>query len=129
MIGRDGCRVPLPWSSSQPNFGYGGPPHLPQPDWFGKYAVDEEEHDPKSSLSLYRHALGLRKKLQTQEKLEFVDSEPGVLHFSRPNGWQIATNFTDHSAKLPKGHLILSSTGDLAISELPAQTTVWLKSD
>src|SRR3954469_22950062 len=29
--GRDGCRVPLPWSGGAPPFGYGGDPRLPQP--------------------------------------------------------------------------------------------------
>ncbi|MGO8609866.1 alpha-glucosidase, partial [Rhizobium johnstonii] len=33
--GRDGCRVPIPWSADGPSFGFGaGGVHLPQPDWF-----------------------------------------------------------------------------------------------
>ena len=33
--GRDGCRVPLPWTSDGPSHGFGaGDAHLPQPDWF-----------------------------------------------------------------------------------------------
>ncbi|MEZ0073882.1 glycosidase [Planotetraspora sp. GP83] len=33
--GRDGCRVPLPWSGTEPPYGYStGVPWLPQPaDW------------------------------------------------------------------------------------------------
>ncbi|WP_035776878.1 glycoside hydrolase family 13 protein, partial [Arthrobacter sp. H5] len=33
-IGRDGCRVPLPWTRSGSSFGFGdGGSHLPQPQW------------------------------------------------------------------------------------------------
>ena len=33
VVGRDGCRVPLPWSGDAPPFGFGpsGTPWLPQP--------------------------------------------------------------------------------------------------
>jgi alpha-glucosidase len=37
--GRDGCRVPIPWSGAEPPFGFGtaeNPPWLPQPpSWAG----------------------------------------------------------------------------------------------
>ncbi len=37
--GRDGCRVPLPWTAGGPSFGFGaGAAHLPQPAWFGQLA-------------------------------------------------------------------------------------------
>ncbi len=63
-VGRDGCRVPLPWSSAGPSFGFGsGPAHLPQPSWMAEYAVAEEEADPGSTLNLYRKALRLRRAL------------------------------------------------------------------
>ena len=49
--GRDGCRVPLPWTSSGPSFGFGAAAaHLPQPDWFARYAVEVEDADPYSTL-------------------------------------------------------------------------------
>ncbi|MBM6700064.1 glycoside hydrolase family 13 protein [Bifidobacterium pullorum subsp. saeculare] len=90
--GRDGCRVPLPWTAadapataawSEPghpfgtgaSFGFspatrpdGSPaadPHLPQPLWYGRYAADTQAGDPGSMLSLYREALRLRQELLT----------------------------------------------------------------
>ena len=61
-VGRDGCRVPLPWASAGPSFGFGpGPAHLPQPGWMASYAVAEQEDDPASTLNLYRRALQLRR--------------------------------------------------------------------
>jgi len=52
-IGRDGCRVPLPWTASGTSFGFGSAdPHLPQPAWLGAHAVDVQERDPQSTLRL-----------------------------------------------------------------------------
>jgi alpha-glucosidase len=43
-IGRDGCRVPLPWTASGTSFGFGtGGAHLPQPEWFASYSVEAQE--------------------------------------------------------------------------------------
>ncbi|MDX2025793.1 glycoside hydrolase family 13 protein, partial [Microcella sp.] len=41
--GRDGCRVPLPWSAESAGFGFTtGVPHLPMPAWFSEFAVDRQ---------------------------------------------------------------------------------------
>ena len=46
--GRDGCRVPLPWTETGESFGFGpgAASHLPQPEWFGAYAVERELGEP-----------------------------------------------------------------------------------
>ncbi len=39
-VGRDGCRVPLPWTAEGTSLGFGSNgAHLPQPDWFADYAA------------------------------------------------------------------------------------------
>ncbi|WP_440201616.1 alpha-amylase family glycosyl hydrolase, partial [Actinotignum schaalii] len=42
--GRDGCRVPLPWSAEGTSYGFGpdggAEAHLPQPAGWGSHAVD-----------------------------------------------------------------------------------------
>ncbi len=126
-VGRDGCRVPLPWIADAEGFGFGGPkPHFPQPSWFAQHAVDVEEADPESTLNLYRSALHIRKNLLTEETLEWEDTNsPDVLQFCRPNGWTVVTNFGVDPAPLPEGEVILSSrplTGD----EIPGETTLWM---
>ncbi|MDF2665728.1 MAG: glycosidase [Microbacterium sp.] len=128
--GRDGCRVPLPWTEDGPAFGFGaGGAHLPQPEWFGTYAVDLQDGDPASTLSLYRRALDLRHTLQTDEQLAWVETgRADVVAFERPNGWTVATNFGAEPAELPAGEVLLSSSpfeGDA----LPGETTVWLRRD
>ena len=60
--GRDGCRVPLPWSGDEQPFGFSpagatAPPWLPQPaDWKDR-TVQAQTGDPHSMLELYRAAL------------------------------------------------------------------------
>ncbi|MDJ0318270.1 MULTISPECIES: glycoside hydrolase family 13 protein [Arthrobacter] len=125
--GRDGCRVPLPWTSSGVSFGFGeAPAHLPQPDWFAQHAVTAQDSAAGSTLSLYREALALRRSLQTTEDLTWITNEnPDVLHFARPNGWSVVTNFGTAAVELPTGTVALSSAA-LDDGKLPANATVWL---
>lgn len=125
--GRDGCRVPLPWTRGGSSFGFGtGPAHLPQPGWFGEASVEAEQSNANSTLSLYRQAIALRKQLQSVEDLEWIPGEEQVVHFVRPNGWQSFTNFGSRPVAAPKGALLLASAP--VFDELvPANTTVWLQ--
>ncbi|RLP84776.1 alpha-amylase [Mycetocola lacteus] len=129
-IGRDGCRVPLPWTESGPSFGFGeAGAHLPQPAWFGEYAVSRESADPHSTLSLYRRALALRHELQTAEELEWLETgRADVLEFVRPNGWRVITNFGTEPYPLGPDTVVLTSSDpvDTALTEVPAETTVWI---
>jgi alpha-glucosidase len=125
--GRDGCRVPLPWTVDGPSFGFGaGTAHLPQPAWFGPESVQAQDDDPSSTLSLYRRALSLRRKLQAAEELEWVDDlGDSVLHFRRPGGWESITNFGAEPVPLPAGVVLTSSPlGDETV--LPPDTTAWI---
>ena len=69
-VGRDGCRIPLPWSAAGASFGFSrtdpgsdpAPPWLPQPPGWGALSVAVQSGDPGSFLSLYRAALRLRRQ-------------------------------------------------------------------
>jgi alpha-glucosidase len=125
--GRDGCRVPLPWTRTRPSFGFGpGGSHLPQPPWFGASSVESEESAPDSTLSLYRQALTLRRRLQSAELLDWVEpAEPTVLHFRRPGGWHSVSNFGADAVPMPAGSVLLTSE-PIAGDGLPPNTTAWL---
>jgi alpha-glucosidase len=125
--GRDGCRVPLPWTAAGPSFGFGpGPAHLPQPGWFGPLNVAGQEADQDSTLSLYRRALDWRRRLRGAEELRWPEpADPGVVHFRRPGGWHSATNFGPRPVELPPGQVILASAG-VDDGVLPADATAWL---
>ena len=129
-LGRDGCRVPLPWEACGPSFGFGsGEAHLPQPEWMGEYAVDRQIDDRESTLTLYRRALAVRTDLQTEESLDWIETgRADVLRFARPNGWQVVTNFGDEPYVLDAGGLsvVLASDPNAAPDVVAPASTVWL---
>ena len=129
--GRDGCRVPLPSERAGSSFGFGGNgSHLPQPDWFATYAAHDQDSDPLSTLSMYRDALHLRRKLQGAEELEWIDTGTGdVVRFARPGGWEVVTNFGSEPYELGPATILLSSTPMPDPSVVPAQTTVWIRTE
>ncbi|MHC6178175.1 glycoside hydrolase family 13 protein [Glutamicibacter sp. X7] len=126
--GRDGCRVPLPWSSEGSSFGFGsGHAHLPQPQWFGDYSVAAQDGTAGSTLELYRAALRLRRELQGAETLQWLETARlDVLSFERPGGWVVVTNFGTEPVDLPEGELLLSSA-ELVAGALPGEATAWLR--
>jgi len=129
-ISRDGCRVPMPWTSTGSSFGFGpGSAHLPQPDWFKDVNVEKQDGVKGSTLEMYRDALRIRKDLVCEEKLTWVKHwlNSNVLHFKRPNGWQSITNFGTKPIKLPKGQVLISSQ-PVVDGKIAPNTTVWLQS-
>lgn len=129
-VGRDGCRVPLPWTATGSSFGFGADgAHLPQPSWWGEFSVEAERADPDSTLNLYRHALWLRRDLQDAEELEWRSHPSGsddVLWFERPGGWQSITNFGSEPVELPEGEVLVTSV-PLVDGRLPGAATAWLR--
>ena len=126
--GRDGCRVPIPWTSNGPSFGFSrGTPHLPQPEWFADYSVAAEEADPHSTLEIYRRALALRSKLRGRGFAWHDETRPQVLHFVRPEGWDCITNFGSEPVPLPEGTVLFASA-PIDAHLLPPNTTVWFLS-
>lgn len=125
--GRDGCRVPLPWTTTGPSYGFGaGAAWLPQPAAFASYAVQAQDGVEGSTLELYRTALRLRRKLLAGESLIWAEEAPvQVLAFARSEGWRCVTNLSDAQVALPPGEVLLSSA-PLTGRRLPPDTTVWL---
>ncbi|MFF4030841.1 alpha-amylase family glycosyl hydrolase [Streptomyces sviceus] len=125
--GRDGCRVPLPWTRSGPSYGFGaGGAWLPQPQWFAEYAVEAQDGVEGSTLELYRTALRLRRKLLQGEELTWADAGPaGVLDFVRHEGWRCVANLSGTAVSLPAGEVLLTSS-PLEDGLLGPDTTAWL---
>ena len=125
--GRDGCRVPLPWTPDGPSYGFGpGAANLPQPSWFADRAVLVESDEPTSTLSLYRAALAQRRVLTTDQSFEWIQSTDDVLAFRRGDDWICLANLGTEPVELPAGRMLLAS-GDLVDGRLPADTTVWIR--
>ncbi|MFC5802049.1 glycoside hydrolase family 13 protein [Streptomyces formicae] len=135
--GRDGCRVPLPWTPHPPSFGFSdeagpsAPPWLPQPVTWSHLSVTAQTQDPDSVLSLYRAALALRRtRLQPlPESLTWSDTAPGALSFDRPDGFRCLLNLTADPVPLPPGAevLLASAPLDPVTEAVPRDTCVWLR--
>ena len=127
--GRDGERVPLPWSGDAPPFGFttGDSTWLPMPaEWIGQ-TVESQWADPASTVNLYRQALALR--AATQDLLgtdfEWLDSPDGVLAYRR-GGVSVVLNAGAAPVRLPAGAVLLSSAPLDADGLLPTDAAAWL---
>jgi alpha-glucosidase len=111
-IGRDGCRVPLPWAGDQPGFGFSGAlsgeahdPWLPQPESFGPLAADQQDGEEGSTLELYRAALAFRSARHLGSgSVEWTDEhapDSGLLAF-RNGEVVVLSNMGFASAPCPK---------------------------
>ncbi|MEW2623903.1 glycoside hydrolase family 13 protein [Streptomyces sp. NPDC048106] len=126
--GRDGCRVPLPWTADGASYGFGpGGAWLPQPASFASYAVEAQSGVEGSTLELYRGALRLRRKLLAGESLDWTPGAPAdVLDFSRSEEWRCVANLGAAAVAMPPGEVLLSSGPLPGDGRLPPDTTVWL---
>jgi alpha-glucosidase len=132
-VGRDGCRVPIPWSGDEPPFGFGpgeGQPWLPQPGSWAPLSVAAQQDDPESMLSFYKLALRTRREV-TEDLLDHVtvlDSAPDTLAFLRGGGLVCVLNCGDATAPVPveAGDLVVSSA-PLEEGRLPADAAAWFR--
>ena len=119
--GRDGCRVPVPWTDEAPGFGFTtGVPWLPIPDSWTAKSVERQRRDDGSVLALYRSALSLRPRLTGE--LAWRESPTGALAFDRA-GVVCTVNFDAEPVALP-GQVLLASER-LAGLQLPAGAAAW----
>ncbi|MFF0868182.1 alpha-amylase family glycosyl hydrolase [Nonomuraea sp. NPDC003560] len=131
LPGRDGCRVPLPWSAESPSYGFSPPgvrPWLPQPAAFAELTAEKQEGDADSTLEFYRRALACRRELAgvIPYTLEWLDSPEGALFFSR-GPLICAINCGMEPVRLPAHDAVLLSSGPVPAGTLPPDAAVWLR--
>ena len=131
--GRDGCRVPLPWSGDAPPFGFSRPGSadwLPQPAAWASLTAEAQERDPRSMLALYRAALALRHAHPglAGGGLPLDRGPAGVLAFERDAGFVAIVNLSADPVPLPAGLPVLlrSDAGSAPGGPLPANAAAWL---
>jgi alpha-glucosidase len=131
--GRDGCRVPVPWSGDAAPYGFSpegasAPPWLPQPAGWGPLSVEAQTGDESSMLELYRAALRLRRATPAlgDGELTWLEQPDGVLGFTRGADVGCLVNVTGEPVALPEGYDVLLTSGPLVDGRLPAATSVWL---
>jgi alpha-glucosidase len=124
--GRDGCRVPVPWSGDAPPFGYGGEPWLPQPADWGTLTVEAQEPDATSMLNLYRTALRIRHERLGDGTVTWLPLGEEVLAFTRDSGLTCVVNLGPEPVRLPEHQQICLASGPVDGGLLPTDTAVWL---
>ena len=132
-IGRDGCRVPLPWevgAGAANGFNTTGESWLPQPANYRVFARDLQEGVPGSTLELYKRLLKERRafglgggafrwadEYQDKNTLAYIN-----------NGVLVLMNFGPESVVLPAGEVLVTTQHDLTVErELEHDQVVWIK--
>lgn len=132
-VGRDGCRVPLPWVSKaneSNGFSSTGESWLPQPSSYARYARDLQDGVAGSTLEVYKRVLKVRKQFNLgagnfKWAPEFMDET--TLAFIN-NGVLVLSNFAGDPVVIPAGEILATTQADLTIEgELEHDQTVWIK--
>ena len=113
-VGRDGCRVPLPWADDVAPYGFSLTSDvqtwLPQPPHWSSRTAEAQDGDPDSTLNLYREALAARSAIWVDSgDLEWIATPPEVAAFRRGRA-QCWVNTGDVPVDLPAdATLVLAS--------------------
>jgi alpha-glucosidase len=135
--GRDGARVPLPWSGERTPFGFtSGTPWLPISQSWEEFTVEHQLGDPKSTLYLFRTALDLRKELLSGSgDISWIESpQHGLMSDSllayRRGSVTVIMNLSDKDLEYDvEGKLLLVSNGIVEsrnnLKIVPAHSCAW----
>jgi alpha-glucosidase len=130
-VGRDGCRVPIPWNADEPAFGFNqtGKSWLPQPESYKRYARSQQEGIAGSTLELYKQLLKVRKRFNLgMGELRWVTElcDDTTLVFDN-SGVRVIANFGSPVA-LPAGELLVTTQHDLTVEGvLEHDQVAWIK--
>mgnify|MGYP001217610734 CR=1 FL=1 len=132
-LGRDGCRVPIPWSAHAPAFGFSptGAAWLPQPASWARYALDAQRGVPGSTYEMYRAALALRRaEALGSGGLAWTGSHDDVLDLVNRDV-RVVANLSTEPVTVDADELLIASgpvarDGDGALVVEP-DTTVWVR--
>ncbi|MEI7442873.1 MAG: glycoside hydrolase family 13 protein [Actinomycetes bacterium] len=141
-LGRDGCRVPLPWDNDSATFGFNSDSEswLPQPKrWADKTAAAQNDV-ASSTLNLVRNALKLRRSLAAlggitsdAQDLVWDETPDDIVSFVRParldgSAVRIVMNMGKTAYELPAGEVLLLSDSDAVVAgSLAPHSAAWLK--
>ncbi len=139
--GRDGCRVPMPWNTTE-NSGFSpsgsAPPWLPVPPGWDRHAVSRQHRDGGSMLTLSRRALALRGAHPALGSgTARVSTDGDILTVWSIGGGQtvrcVVNMGTETTLVGCSGSVLLASSARLPRSggslALPPDTAVWLVED
>jgi alpha-glucosidase len=137
-LGRDGCRVPLPWSGTAPPFGFSPPgaaaePWLPQPAGWRDRTVEVQTGAADSTLELYRRALRHRRARPElgDGAFAWLPGPDAVLTFSRgPEArFVCVVNLSDRPVALPPTGTVVLTSDPLDGELLAPDTAAWVNTE
>ncbi len=131
-LGRDGCRVPIPWEKDAPAYGFNqtGESWLPQPSVFGELAVDQQVGRDGSTLELYKTLLRVRRERALGTgSLTILELGKEILAFevaSAAGVTRVVLNLGDEPWPIPSGTRVLASSAPGEAHAVARDAAVWL---
>ena len=137
--GRDGCRTPMPWTSTPPGHGFtDGTPWLPLGEQARSLSVAAQTADPTSTLAFYRRALAARSALRAGlgREVRWLEAPADCLAFARSHtaGAELVCvlNTGEQTRELAlDGEVVVASGAGAAVEggvlTVPAHSAVWLR--
>jgi alpha-glucosidase len=132
--GRDGARVPLPWThAADGNHGFSptkanAKTWLPQPDGWGEHSVADQRDRPGSPMQIVRAAIAARRALRDSGMPEWLPAHEGVLAFRRGDVTCLLNTGSEPMKLETWGSQVLASSRALdAHGRLPAPGTAWVR--
>ncbi len=148
-IGRDGCRVPLPWSGDIPSYGFGPGENswLPQPNSWEHLSVQAQESGD-TTLNFYRDALAKRREEHATgdgelewRMSEFTTPNDSILAYRRPHPtspltcivntdggmWKVPQVFGTEVLVASGPQVAIVDSGDGEHLVLGPETSVWVR--
>lgn len=134
--GRDGARVPLPWSADEANCGFSSArPWLPISESWRDLSVAVQDENPESSLNLFRRALSARHQIvKAAKNIEWVETGLDHLLAFRRGNYLVLLNTSQSAYEFSSpGSLVLASdpgckTGSKTIVIAPL-SSCWILED
>jgi alpha-glucosidase len=137
-VSRDGCRVPLPWTTDTAGAHGFSPdeaaePWLPVPSGWGDRSVEAQRGDDGSMLSLCRRALRLRAQLHedavvsAEDEVVWERSADGRLVAARGDRFVLVLAMGEAAVPLPDGEVLLTSSPPSPAGALPPDAAAWLR--
>ena len=155
-IGRDGCRIPMPWTDDPVTaFGFSTPvgaahvrganqagdtatgaarePWLPQPTDWGQRSAETQRGDTRSALSLYRELLAGRADIVESAELEWLLGNDDELLAFRRGDLSVVLNVAPYDVDITDvvgddmRVAMCSVAGHDDSSTVPGDACVWLR--
>ncbi len=130
-LSRDGCRVPLPWTTTGPSLGFSSVGHswLPVPPEWSALSVESQLDDEGSFVQLISSALRVRPLVTSRLSpvVSWDDSSPGVVILQRGEGFRCVVNFSGEPWRIDDRDQVIVASGPLGSDRtLAPNQAVWL---